>query len=60
MKKYIKYLLALTVMVIMFVPLSTRAEQSNGLIYEYDEYSDGIYISQDIQARLRSLTYRRL
>lgn len=37
MKKYIKYLLALTVMVIMFVPLSARAEQSNGLIYEYDE-----------------------
>lgn len=32
-------------MVIMFVPLSTRAEQSNGLIYEYDEYSDGIYIT---------------
>lgn len=45
MKKYIKYLLALTVMVIMFVPLSARAEQSNGLIYEYDEYSDGIYIT---------------
>ena len=42
MKKYIKYLLALAVMVIMFVPLSVRAEQSNGLIYEYDEYSDGI------------------
>lgn len=45
MKKYIKYLLALAVMVIMFVPLSVRAEQSNGLIYEYDEYSDGIYIT---------------
>lgn len=45
MKKYIKYLLALAVMVIMFMPLSARAEQSNGLTYEYDEYSDEIYIT---------------
>ena len=45
MKKYIKYLLALAVMVIMFMPLSARAEESNGLTYEYDEYSDEIYIT---------------
>lgn len=45
MKKDIKYLLALAVMVIMFVPLSVRAEQSNGLIYEYDEDCDEIYIT---------------
>lgn len=45
MKKYIKYLLALAVMVIMFMPLSARAEQSNGLTYEYDEDCDEIYIT---------------
>ena len=45
MKKYIKYLLALAVMVIMFVPLNARAEESNGLTYEYDEDCDEIYIT---------------
>ena len=44
MKKYIKYLLALAVIVIMFMPLSARAEESNGLTYEYDEDCDEIYI----------------